>query len=87
MKFSNMAAILSLLAGFVVCVATFISGMDLMKSLIWVLAAIIIFYILGSSLRALFNVILSDEDKSDKEVISEDEGSSEAEEASDTDNQ
>lgn len=86
MKFSNMAAILSLLAGFVVCVATFISGMDLMKSLIWILAAIIIFYILGSALRALFNVILSDENEADKKVVSEDESSIEAEDASDTDN-
>lgn len=73
MKFANMPALFALLAGFVVSVATILSGMEILKSLIWIFAAIFIFYILGCAFRTLFNVILSDDPVDLKEIITDDD--------------
>lgn len=71
MKFINMPAIFSLLAGFVVCMATMLSRMSLMNSLIWIFASLVIFYVIGVAVRALFNAILKDDVSEVKEVIME----------------
>lgn len=73
MKFANMPALFALLAGFVVSVATILSGMELLKSLIWIFAAILIFYILGCAIRSLFNVILSEDPVDLKEIITDED--------------
>lgn len=61
MKFKNMPVILALLAGFIVCVVTFIYRYEGISWLWLVIGAIALFYGLGLCLRQLFNVILSDE--------------------------
>lgn len=71
MKFMNMPAIFSLLAGFVVCIATIIARMNMANSLIWIFASLVIFYIIGVAIRALFNVILKDDVSEVKEVITD----------------
>lgn len=72
MKFASLPTLFSLIAGFAVCVATMISGMDLLHSLIWVFVSLLVFYIIGIAIRALFNVVLNDEATEIKEVIAED---------------
>lgn len=71
MKFENMPAMFSFLAGFVVCIATMISKMSILNSLIWVFASLLIFYLIGLAIRALFNVILTPAVSEVKEVITE----------------
>lgn len=73
MKFMNMPAVFSLLAGLAVCIAAILSRMSLLNSLIWVFTALLIFYIIGLAVRALFNVILTERNDEVKEVIAEDE--------------
>lgn len=61
MKFKNMPVILALLAGFIVCIATFIYRYEGLSWLWLVIGTIVLFYGLGICLRKLFNVILSDD--------------------------
>ncbi|MDD6571025.1 MAG: DUF2892 domain-containing protein [Thermoflexaceae bacterium] len=60
MSIKNLPVILSLIAGFVVCVATFIYQYDGTEWLWIVLGAMILFYILGLCLKQLYSVILSE---------------------------
>lgn len=77
MKFNNLPIILSLIAGFVVCIATFIYGYDDISWILLVLLAIVLFYILGLCARKLFSVILKDdegeEDGNDGEITEQTE--------------
>ncbi|MCM1468411.1 MAG: hypothetical protein NC086_09700 [Alistipes sp.] len=61
MKFKNMPVILALIAGFIVCMATFIYRYEGISWLWLVIGAIALFYGLGLCLRKLFNVILAEE--------------------------
>lgn len=63
MSIKNLPVILSLLAGFVVCVATFIYQYDGTGWLWILLGSMILFYILGLCLKRLYSVILSEEKK------------------------
>lgn len=72
MKFANLPIIFSLIAGLAVCIATIISKMDFLSSLIWLLVALLLFYVIGIAFRALFNVVLNDMPSEMKEVIAED---------------
>lgn len=74
MKFLNMPAMFSLLAGLVACVATFIAGMSMLNSLIWIFASLLVFYIIGLALKALFNVILNDDIVDEKTIIMGEDG-------------
>lgn len=81
----NLPLILSLLAGFVVCVATYIYQYSDTSWLWIVLGAIVLFYILGVCLRRLFTVILSENEQEDDTTDEEDEEmETEAEEEEDT---
>ena len=71
MSFKNMPVILSLLAGFVACVATFVYKYDGTDWLWIVIGALVLFYILGLCLRKLFNVVLSVKDDDEEKQESE----------------
>lgn len=73
MFLKNLPIILSLLAGFIVCVVTFIYQYEGMSWLWIVLGALILFYILGVCLRNLFTVILSEEKQADDIAVEENE--------------
>lgn len=77
MKFRNMPVILSLLAGFIVCITTFVFKYDGTDWLLIVLGTLILFYILGLCLRRLFEVILSVEEK-DEDVSNEEKEDTES---------
>ncbi|MGN0513524.1 MAG: hypothetical protein ACI4GD_04525 [Lachnospiraceae bacterium] len=63
MRFQNMPVILSLLAGFLVCIVTFYYQYDGV-SWLWIeLGTLVLFYILGQCLRKLFCVILEDKEE------------------------
>lgn len=85
MKFKNMPVILALLAGFIVCIATFIYRYEGLSWLWLVIGAIALFYGLGMCLRKLFNVILSDDipDEEDTENTENEDAANEAEENED----
>jgi phosphotransferase system glucose/maltose/N-acetylglucosamine-specific IIC component len=74
MSLKNLPVILSLLAGFVACIATFIYQYDGTSWLWIVIGALVLFYILGLCLRKLFFVVLAvkDEDEASEETESED---------------
>lgn len=73
MSIKNLPVILSLLAGFVVCVATLVYQYDGTSWLLLVLGALILFYILGLCLNKLFSVVLSvEEEEPDAEQEKED---------------
>lgn len=67
MNFKNLPVMLSLLAGFVVCVVTFIYQYEGTSWLWLVLGALVLFYGLGLCLRKLFSVVLSVEEPEDEE--------------------
>lgn len=90
MKFKNMPVILALIAGFIVCVVTFIYRYEGISWLWLVIGAIALFYGLGLCLRKLFNVILAEEipeeenaDDADVENTENEDTESEAEENED----
>lgn len=68
MKYKNMPSILALLAGFIVCIATFIYQYEGTTWLWLVIGAIVLFYGLGICLQKLFNVILADEVTEEKKA-------------------
>ncbi len=67
MSFKNLPVMLSLLAGFVVCVVTFIYRYEGTSWLWLVLGALVLFYGLGLCLRKLFSVVLSVKEPEDEE--------------------
>lgn len=80
MSIRNLPVILALLAGFVVCVVTFIYRYEGTSWLLLVFGAIVLFYILGLCLNKLFSVVLVvDEDEPEDNQEKEDT-ESEAEE-------
>lgn len=85
MKFKNMPVILALLAGLIVCIATFIYRYEGLSWLWLVIGAIALFYGLGMCLRKLFNVILSDDipDEDDTKNTENEDAANEAEENED----
>lgn len=85
MKFKNMPVILALVAGFIVCIATFIYRYEGLSWLWLVIGAIALFYGLGMCLRKLFNVILSDDipDEEDTDNTENEDAENEAEENED----
>lgn len=85
MKFKNMPVILALLAGFIVCIATFIYRYEGLSWLWLVIGTIVLFYGLGICLRKLFNVILSDDipDEEDADNTENEDAENEAEENED----
>lgn len=60
MKYENMPAIISLIAGLIVCIVTFIYKYDGISFLSILIGVLVLFYIIGLCLRALFNVVLKD---------------------------
>ncbi len=85
MKFKNMPVILALLAGFIVCIATFIYRYEGLSWLWLVIGTIALFYGLGICLRKLFNVILSDDipDEEETDNTENEDAENEAEENED----
>lgn len=81
MSIKNMPVILSLLAGFVACVATFVYQYEGTEWLWIVIGALVLFYILGLCLQKLFTVVLvvkdEDEEGNSEEGDEESEGSEE----------
>ncbi len=73
--FENLPVILSLLAGFIVCVAMFIYRYEGVGWLLIVLGTLIGFYILGALIKRLFKVVLAEpvEETAVLEEVSEDE--------------
>lgn len=73
MFLKNLPTILSLLAGFVVCVTTFVYKYNGISWLLILSGTLLLFYILGLCLRRLFTVILSEEEQSDNTTDEENE--------------
>ncbi len=59
MIFKNLPAIITLVAALVTCVVTFLYRYELTKALILILAASVIFFIIGMIVRALLNRFLN----------------------------
>ena len=79
--FENLPVILSLLAGFIVCVAMFVYQYEGVGWLLIVLGTLIGFYILGALIKRLFKVVLA-EPVEEVAVIEEKEDEAENEEVS-----
>lgn len=77
MSFKNLPTILALLAGFLVCIVTFLYQYQGVTWLWLVLGAILLFYGLGQCLKKLFSVILvepkEEEEESDENSSQEGE--------------
>lgn len=67
MIFRNLPAIITLIAALVALVVTFLYKYELTKALIIVLAAALVFFILGSIVKAVLNRFLSPEDEKKSE--------------------
>lgn len=61
MIFRNLPAIITLMAALIACIVTFIYRYDLTKALIIILAAAVVFFILGCMVRMLLNRFLNPE--------------------------
>lgn len=59
MIFKNLPAIITLVAALVACVVTFLYRYELTKALILILAATVVFFIIGMLVRALLNRFLN----------------------------
>ncbi|CDD65648.1 putative uncharacterized protein [Firmicutes bacterium CAG:882] len=59
MIFKNLPAIITLVAALVACVVTFLYRYELTKALILILAATIVFFIIGMLVRTLLNRFLN----------------------------
>ncbi len=59
MIFKNLPAIITLVAALVTCIVTFLYRYELTKALILILAASVIFFIIGMIVRALLNRFLN----------------------------
>ncbi len=59
MIFKNLPAIITLVAALVACVVTFLYRYELTKALILILAATVVFFIIGMLVRTLLNRFLN----------------------------
>lgn len=59
MIFKNLPAIITLVAALVACVVTFLYRYELTKALILILAATVVFFIIGMLVRTLLNCFLN----------------------------
>lgn len=85
MIFRNLPALITLIAALVACVVTFLYRYNLTKALILILAASIIFFIIGVIVRALLNRFLNT--KKESEGAGEEASDTEEEENEDGENE
>lgn len=65
MIFKNLPAIITLVAALVACVVTFLYRYELTKALILILAATVVFFIIGMLVRTLLNRFLNPQKQED----------------------
>lgn len=80
-RFKYIPSIVMLLAGFIACIVTIIYKYQILEALIVILVTLIIFYIIGIVIKALFNNFLIDKESANEDTEASDE--EEAEENSD----
>lgn len=73
MFLKNFPLILSLLAGLIACVVTFINEYSGIEWLLIVLGALLLFYIIGLCVRRVFAVFLAEKEQPDDTIDEENE--------------
>lgn len=76
-RFKYIPSIVMLLAGFIACIVTIIYKYQILEALIVILATLIIFYIIGIVIKALFNRFLIDKEIADEETETSDKEATE----------
>ena len=77
-RFKYIPSIVMLLAGFISCIVTMVCKYEILEALIVILVTLIIFYIIGIVIKALFNrFLISDESVQDADDESKDDTSQE----------
>ena len=78
-RFKYIPSIVMLLAGFIACIVTIVCKYEILEALTVILVTLIIFYIIGIVIKALFNRFLINDELADEdgEALPEEEAAGE----------